>query len=82
MYDLDETAKRECVIWDAEHSPQHDSYVTRDLAIKEETLFSITFTTMKTLASCESGWPWCKNSATTVEWFGRPNAEHQRAIAL
>ena len=36
MYDLDEAAKRECGIWDAEHSPQHDSYVTRDLAIKEE----------------------------------------------
>jgi hypothetical protein len=36
MYDLDEVAKRECGIWDAEHSPQHDSYVTRDLAIKEE----------------------------------------------
>ena len=36
MYDLDEAAKRECGIWDAEHAPQHDSYVTRDLAIKEE----------------------------------------------
>jgi FAD/FMN-containing dehydrogenase len=36
MYDLDEAAKRACGIWDAEHSPQHDSYVTRDLAIKEE----------------------------------------------
>ena len=36
MYDLDEAAKRECGIWDAEHSPQHDSYVTRDLGIKEE----------------------------------------------
>jgi FAD/FMN-containing dehydrogenase len=36
MYDLDEAAKQECGIWDAEHSPQHDSYVTRDLAIKEE----------------------------------------------
>src|SRR6266498_794758 len=36
MYDLDEAAKRECGIWDAAHSPQHDSYVTRDLAIKEE----------------------------------------------
>jgi FAD/FMN-containing dehydrogenase len=36
MYDLDETAKQECGIWDAEHSPQHDSYVTRDFAIKEE----------------------------------------------
>jgi hypothetical protein len=36
MYDLDEAAKRECGIWDPEHSPQHDSYVTRDLAIKEE----------------------------------------------
>jgi hypothetical protein len=36
MYDLDEAAKRECGLWDAEHSPQHDSYVTRDLAIKEE----------------------------------------------
>ncbi|HXG50160.1 MAG TPA: FAD-binding oxidoreductase [candidate division Zixibacteria bacterium] len=36
MYDLDEAAKRECGLWDAEHAPQHDSYVTRDLAIKEE----------------------------------------------
>ncbi len=36
MYDLDEAAKRECGLWDPEHSPQHDSYVTRDLAIKEE----------------------------------------------
>ena len=36
MYDLDEAAKRDCGLWDAEHSPQHDSYVTRDLAIKEE----------------------------------------------
>ena len=36
MYDLDEAAKRECGLWNAEHSPQHDSYVTRDLAIKEE----------------------------------------------
>jgi len=36
MYDLDEAAKRECGIWDAAHSPQHDSYVTRDYAIKEE----------------------------------------------
>ncbi|MGH7824368.1 MAG: FAD-binding oxidoreductase [Candidatus Binatia bacterium] len=36
MYDLDEAAKRECGLWDAEHSPQHDSYVTRDLGIKEE----------------------------------------------
>ena len=36
MYDLDEAAKRECGIWDAEHSPQHDSYVTRDFGIKEE----------------------------------------------
>ena len=35
MYDLDEAAKRECGLWDAEHSPQHDSYVTRDLAMKE-----------------------------------------------
>jgi FAD/FMN-containing dehydrogenase len=36
LYDLDEAAKRECGLWDAEHSPQHDSYVTRDLAMKEE----------------------------------------------
>ncbi len=36
MYDLDEAAKRECGLWNAEHSPQHDSYVTRDLAMKEE----------------------------------------------
>jgi len=36
MYDLDEATKRECGIWDAEHSPPHDSYVTRDFAIKEE----------------------------------------------
>ncbi|MBI2539534.1 MAG: FAD-binding oxidoreductase [Deltaproteobacteria bacterium] len=36
MYDLDEAAKRDCGLWDAEHSPQHDSYVTRDLALKEE----------------------------------------------
>lgn len=36
MYDLDEAAKRECGLWDPEHSPQHDSYVTRDLAMKEE----------------------------------------------
>ena len=36
MYDLDEAAKRGSGLWDAEHSPQHDSYVTRDLAIKEE----------------------------------------------
>lgn len=36
MYDLDEAAKRDCGLWDAEHSPQHDSYVTRDLAMKEE----------------------------------------------
>jgi FAD/FMN-containing dehydrogenase len=36
MYELDEAAKRECGLWDAEHAPQHDSYVTRDLAIKEE----------------------------------------------
>jgi FAD/FMN-containing dehydrogenase len=36
MYDLDEAAKRECGLWDAEHAPQHDSYVTRDFAIKEE----------------------------------------------
>lgn len=36
MYDLDEAAKRDCGLWDPEHSPQHDSYVTRDLGIKEE----------------------------------------------
>ena len=36
LYDLDEAAKRECGLWNAEHSPQHDSYVTRDLAMKEE----------------------------------------------
>jgi FAD/FMN-containing dehydrogenase len=36
MYDLDEAAKRDCGLWDPEHSPQHDSYVTRDLAMKEE----------------------------------------------
>ncbi|MFQ5683540.1 MAG: FAD-binding oxidoreductase [Candidatus Binatia bacterium] len=36
MYDLDEAAKKECGLWDPEHSPQHDSYVTRDLAMKEE----------------------------------------------
>jgi FAD/FMN-containing dehydrogenase len=36
MYDLDEAAKRECGLWGPEHSPQHDSYVTRDLAMKEE----------------------------------------------
>jgi FAD/FMN-containing dehydrogenase len=36
MYDLDEAAKRDCGLWDPEHSPQHDSYVTRDVAIKEE----------------------------------------------
>lgn len=36
MYNLDEAAKRECGLWDAEHAPQHDSYVTRDLGIKEE----------------------------------------------
>jgi FAD/FMN-containing dehydrogenase len=36
MYDLDEAAKKECGLWDAEHAPQHDSYVTRDLAMKEE----------------------------------------------
>ena len=36
MYELDEAAKRACGLWDAEHSPQHDSYVTRDLGIKEE----------------------------------------------
>ena len=36
MYDLDEAAKKECGLWDAEHAPQHDSYVTRDLGIKEE----------------------------------------------
>lgn len=36
MYDLDEAAKRECGLWNPEHAPQHDSYVTRDLAMKEE----------------------------------------------
>jgi FAD/FMN-containing dehydrogenase len=36
MYEFDEAAKKDCGLWDAEHSPQHDSYVTRDLAIKEE----------------------------------------------
>ncbi len=36
MYEFDEAAKKECGLWDREHSPQHDSYVTRDLAIKEE----------------------------------------------
>ncbi|MGH7774773.1 MAG: FAD-binding oxidoreductase [Candidatus Binatia bacterium] len=36
MYEFDEAAKKECGLWDSEHSPQHDSYVTRDLAIKEE----------------------------------------------
>jgi FAD/FMN-containing dehydrogenase len=36
MYEFDEAAKKECGLWDPEHSPQHDSYVTRDLAIKEE----------------------------------------------
>jgi FAD/FMN-containing dehydrogenase len=36
MYDLDEAAKRECGLWNAAHAPQHDSYVTRDLGIKEE----------------------------------------------
>jgi FAD/FMN-containing dehydrogenase len=36
MYDLDEAAKRACGLWDPAHAPQHDSYVTRDLAIKEE----------------------------------------------
>jgi hypothetical protein len=39
MYDLDQAAKRDCGIWDDQHSPQHDSYVTRDLAIKEEYWF-------------------------------------------
>src|SRR5207237_2923225 len=36
MYDLDETATRERGLWDAEHSPQHESSVTRDLGIQEE----------------------------------------------
>lgn len=36
MYDLDEEAKKECGLWNPEHAPQHDSYVTRDLAMKEE----------------------------------------------
>ena len=36
MYDLDEAAKRDAGLWNPEHSPQHDSYVTRDLAMKEE----------------------------------------------
>jgi FAD/FMN-containing dehydrogenase len=36
MYDLDEEAKRDAGLWNPEHSPQHDSYVTRDLAMKEE----------------------------------------------
>lgn len=36
MYEFDEAAKKDCGLWNAEHSPQHDSYVTRDLAIKEE----------------------------------------------
>ncbi len=36
MYDLDEAAKRDSGLWDPEHSPQHDSYVTRDFGIKEE----------------------------------------------
>ncbi|HWP60053.1 MAG TPA: FAD-binding oxidoreductase [Candidatus Acidoferrales bacterium] len=36
LYELDEAAKRECGLWDAAHAPQHDSYVTRDLAMKEE----------------------------------------------
>ena len=36
MYDLDEAAKKACGLWDAEHAPQHDSYVTRDFGIKEE----------------------------------------------
>lgn len=36
MYEFDEAAKKECGLWNPEHAPQHDSYVTRDLAIKEE----------------------------------------------
>ena len=36
MYDLDEAVKKECGLWNADHAPQHDSYVTRDLGIKEE----------------------------------------------
>jgi hypothetical protein len=38
MYDLDERQKGSAV-WDDQRSPQHDSYVTLDLAIKEEYLF-------------------------------------------
>ena len=36
MYLLTFLKERACGLWDAGHSPQHDSYVTRDLAIKEE----------------------------------------------
>lgn len=36
MYEIDVAAKKECGLWNPEHAPQHDSYVTRDLAMKEE----------------------------------------------
>lgn len=36
MYELDAAAKEESGLWNPEHAPQHDSYVTRDLAMKEE----------------------------------------------
>jgi hypothetical protein len=56
MYDLDEAAKRDCGIWDDQHSPQHDSYVTRDVAIKEEYWFVFYIhTTMKMSPSSKVG---------------------------
>lgn len=36
MYEIDKAAKKECGLWNPEHAPMHDSYVTRDLAVKEE----------------------------------------------
>ena len=70
MYDLDEAAKRECGIWDAEHSPQHDSYVTRDLGIKKNISSFTIPTTTRMSANCANGWAWCNNSATNGEWSG------------
>jgi hypothetical protein len=81
VYDLDEAAKRECGIWDAEHSPQHDSYVTRDLAIKECVVF-YNPSTMKMSASCESGWLGAGVQQSTWGGLDRADAEHQRAVAV
>jgi hypothetical protein len=74
--------QRECGIWDAEHSPQHDSYVTRDLAIKEEY-----FVFFNPYDDEDTGklpkWNGHRARIQPRPWSGldRANAEHGRPVA-